>query len=75
VSARRRPSAAAAQRQADAWAHPVGTPVVVRRDDGSKFETTTRSMPWVLGHGATVILVDGISGGYSLDRVSVRRAS
>ena len=52
------------------WKHPVGTYVKVRRDDGREIPTCTASMPWMLGSKA-VILVDGISGGYSLDRVSV----
>lgn len=55
-----------------AWVHPEGTPVAVLRDCGEVLETRTRSMPWVLGETA-VILVEGISGGYSLDRVTVRQ--
>ena len=54
---------------------PVGTPVTVTKDDGSKFETVTRSEPWELGHGEPVIKVDGIVGGYLLSRVKLRKAS
>lgn len=63
---------AAAQLQVDAWnaSVAVGTKVRVTRDDGSHVETTTRSAAWVLCDHASV-LVDGISGGYSLDRVVV----
>ncbi len=49
-------------------AHPVGTPVVVTRDDGSKLETVTRSVAWRICDHASVMVV-GISGGYLLDRV------
>ena len=48
-----------------------GTPVHVRKDDGSILETITLSKPWQLGHGAWVVKVGGISGGYNLERVTV----
>lgn len=48
---------------------PVGLAVVVTLDDGSQFQTTTRSEPWQLGHGEWVVLVEGIVGGYVLRRV------
>ena len=51
---------------------PLGTAVVVRKDDGELFETVTRSKPWALGHGQKVILVDGIAGGYLLERVVIK---
>lgn len=51
-----------------AWTHPEGTPVIVRRDDGSEFATRTRSKPWDLC-GTPVVLLEGISGGYALERV------
>lgn len=58
------------QRKAcDAWPHPEGTPVIVRKDDGTVIETKTRSAPWMLC-GTAVVLLEGISGGYSLDRVT-----
>lgn len=47
---------------------PEGTPVVVTKDHGEQFETKTRSMPWLLC-GAAAIMVEGIAGGYSLERV------
>lgn len=49
---------------------PVGTSVLVLRDQNREILVTrTRADPWQLGHGAWVVAVDGISGGYSLDRV------
>ena len=48
---------------------PEGTPVVVTKDRGEQFVTKTRSMAWMLPSGVAVIMVDGISGGYSLERV------
>jgi hypothetical protein len=48
---------------------PIGTKVSVVRDDGSTFNTETRSAAWVLG-GTPVIMVKGISGGYDLGRVT-----
>lgn len=52
----------------DAWKYPEGTPVTVRKDDGSVVATSTRSMPWMVG-GTAVILLEDFSGGYSLERV------
>jgi hypothetical protein len=51
--------------------HPIGTPVTVTRDNGDKFETTTRSEAWVLNAHA-MVMVNGISGGYLLSRVVPR---
>lgn len=50
-----------------------GTPVKVRRDNGTVLETIARSKPWQLGGGHWVVLVEGIAGGYSLDRVSLNK--
>ena len=68
----KRKSAAAQQRQVDAWTHPIGTPVAVRRDSGTVLETVTTSPAWLLGGHTAVIMVDGISGAYLLERVRVR---
>lgn len=54
----------------DNWSHPSGTPVKVRRDDGTILHTKTRSLPWMIGDVA-VIAVEGISGGYALERVTL----
>lgn len=58
----------AQQALCDAWKYPEGTSVTVRKDGGEVVATKTRSMPWMVGATA-VILVDGISGGYALERV------
>lgn len=51
---------------------PEGTKVYVRKDDGSEVETVTTSRPWQLGHGDWVVKVEGISGGYDLERITLR---
>ena len=50
--------------------NPPGTPVVVRKDDGSLFRTTTRSAALVLGGHTPVVMLDGIAGCYLLSRVT-----
>lgn len=70
---------AAAQRKRErmAWGdwqenpRPIGWPVEVTKDDGSKVQSKTRSEPWMLGSGTPVVMVEGISGGYLLTRVRV----
>ena len=47
----------------------VGDVVIVRDDAGVEAEYSVKHQPWQLGHGAWVIGLAGISGGYSLDRV------
>lgn len=46
-----------------------GDTVLVTDDSGNQAEFLVRHAPWQLGHGAWVIGLAGISGGYSLDRV------
>lgn len=62
------------EKQAAAWnaAHPVGTPVTVQRDLGALLETKTRSEAWVMGGHSAMVMVDGIAGGYMLERVTPR---
>jgi hypothetical protein len=48
----------------------IGMKVSVRKDDGFSMVTVTTSAPWQLGHGAWVVKVDGVSGGYDCARVS-----
>jgi len=57
---------------ASAQAWPLGTAVVVTKDNGERVETCTRSEPWLLGGHTWVIMVDGIAGGYALDRVTAK---
>jgi hypothetical protein len=66
---------ATARALCDQWAkRPVGTHVWVRDDDGAEYTTVTRSEPWMLGDHA-VIKINGIAGGYSLDRLRLREAT
>lgn len=68
-----KPSPRKLQKSVDDWnaKYPVGTPVVLLKDSGENFSTTTRSEAQVLsGHSAVVWLV-GVSGCYQLDRVVV----
>jgi len=60
-----------AKKRAEKWnaAHPVGTPVKVRRDDGTYFETKTRSEAQLLLCNIPVIWLEGITGCYRLDRI------
>jgi hypothetical protein len=46
-----------------------GARVAVSLDDGSIWETTTRSVAWNLGDGTAVVLLSGKAGGYLLERV------
>lgn len=58
-------------KEAEEWnrLYPSGTPVEVTRDNGSILTTKTRSEAWVMGEHSCVVMVDGISGGYLLERV------
>jgi hypothetical protein len=49
---------------------PIGTPVALRKDDGTTFITKTRSMAQMLSGHTAVIWVEGITGCYLLERVS-----
>lgn len=56
-----------------AWGNtPEGTAVIVIKDQGGEVLTKTRSAPWMLGGHSAVIMLEGITGAYALDRV--RRA-
>ena len=48
--------------------HPVGTEVRVMRDMGGAVITHTRSEAWLLGGHTAVVMLEGISGAYALDR-------
>lgn len=47
-----------------------GAAVNVERDDGTTTMTTTRSAAWVMGGHSAVIMLEGFSGAYSLQRVT-----
>lgn len=51
---------------------PIGTPVIVQRDDGTLLQTITLATPRELG-GQPVVDVAGISGPYHLRCVYLRR--
>lgn len=59
------------QRPVDEWnaAHSIGAEVIVTKDLGQQVRTKTRSPAWVLSGHTAVIMVDGISGCYLLERV------
>ena len=67
----RRRSIAVLHKQLREWndKHPAGTEVIVTEDDGRQTPTKTRSEAWGLSHGDNVVLLEGRSGGYLLDRV------
>ena len=54
---------------------PEGTDVIVTKDLGEQVRTKTRSLPWLLGGSSrgpghtAVIMVEGISGCYLLERI------
>lgn len=51
---------------------PIGTPVNVRLDDGTLKETNIRSEAWTMGGHSNVVKVDGIAGGYMIERITKR---
>jgi hypothetical protein len=51
-------------------AHPVGTPVTVRLDNGRTHATKTRSRAAIIGDHSAVIWLEGMSGCYALERVT-----
>lgn len=51
---------------------PEGTEVSVRRDNGETLITITLSKPWMLGGHTPVVVVEGISGCFTLDRIEPR---
>jgi hypothetical protein len=53
--------------------YPIGTPVMVKKDNGVEYLSRTRSEASVLSGHSAVIFVDGISGCYLLSRVSPAR--
>jgi len=57
--------------QVDAWnaSNPSGTDVILTDDFGKEEKTKTRSEAWVLGGHTSVVMVNGRTGGYLLDRI------
>lgn len=50
----------------------VGMDVWLEKDGGHVVPTKTRSLPWQLGHGAWVVQVEGVAGGYNILRITPR---
>lgn len=46
-----------------------GQAVILTDDLGVEHRTRTRSPAWPLGHGTPVVLVEGRTGGWELERV------
>ncbi len=59
------------QKAIDKWnsKYPIGTAVTVTKDNGEVVTTKTRSVAWLLSSHTAVISVEGIAGGYLLERV------
>jgi hypothetical protein len=59
------------QRQVDAWngKYPVGTPVKLRKNDGTSVKTVTRSKAELLGGHTAVVWLEGVVGCYCLTHV------
>ena len=72
-----RPNPAKAEKAVREWneKYPANTNVEVTRDDGSITETYTLSAAWVLGGHSAVVLLNGISGCYALERVRYLKPS
>ena len=47
----------------------VGDDVIYTDDFGVEHKTKTRSPAWELGHGATVVSINGKTGGYDVNRI------
>lgn len=58
--------------QVESWniEHPVGSRVVVHRDNGERIESTVRGEAVLLGGHSPVAWVDGISGCYDIGRIT-----
>jgi hypothetical protein len=51
---------------------PTGSPVWLILDNGERLSTKTRSVAWQLGDGSPVVLVEGKTGGWHIERVVLR---
>ena len=50
--------------------YPPGTPIKFRATGSAKWKPSrTRSQAWALGDGSPVVLIEGKTGGFSLDFV------
>jgi len=60
------------QQQVEAWnrEHPIGSKVLVTRDNGETWETTVRIEAQLLGGHSPVAWIDGFSGCYAISRLT-----
>jgi len=75
VRGRRRLTLRAASELVDRWRLqvPIGTQVIVTKDDGSRVPTKTRSAAQLSASNDAVIFLEGIAGYYALERVELAR--
>lgn len=68
-----RPMVAKLQKQCDDFnaRHPIGTAVTLHTDTKGDIATKTRSAAEVLSGHSAVVWLEGVSGCYALDRVTV----
>ncbi len=68
------------QPQLDAWnaEYPPGSPCVLVREKGQPIQTRTRGAAWLnyleRGYGLAFVRVDGMSGGWSISRLSMLKS-
>lgn len=69
----RKPNIAKLQKQCDDFnaKHAVGTPVTLHTDTKGDIATKTRSVAQVLSGHSAVVWLEGVSGCYALERVTV----
>ena len=67
-----RPNAKSLQKRCDEFnrLYAIGQHVTVRKDNGERLSTVTRSAAEVLSGHSAVIWLEGVSGCYLLDRVT-----
>ena len=47
----------------------LGDDVIYTDDFGVEHKTKTRSQAWALGHGDAVVMIEGRSGGFDVERI------
>lgn len=51
--------------------HPEGSPCLLRLDNRTEVPTKTRSNAWRIGGGHVVVMVEGWTGGWRIERVKM----
>jgi hypothetical protein len=49
----------------------IGQVIIVKMDNGKLYSKKVKYEPWQLGDGTWVIGLEGVNGGYSLDRIVI----